>query len=254
MEARLRRAGSVEDLMSHLTQELSRASHQVGFAIAPAVDTTTLERLDFVPLDGGRVLVVVLGTGGHISHKVIAPSDEYDRTELLQAANYLNSEFKGQSLLQVRQAVLDRLREEKTLYDVLLSRALRLASSTFADLDSAPTLFVQGASLLLDDVGGEETAVTLEALRTLLGMIEEKTRLLQLLDDYISADGLTIVIGSEHSAPDLQHFSLVVSSDSDGRTVRAVGVIGPRRMRYSKAIHAVDSLSKAINRMGASRP
>jgi len=85
-------------------------------------------------------------------------------------------------------------------------------------------------------------------------MIEEKTRLLQLLDDYISSDGLTIVIGSEHSAPDLQHFSLVVSSDSDGRTVRAVGVIGPRRMRYSKAIHAVDSLSKAINRMGASRP
>jgi len=254
MEARLRRAGSVEDLMSHLTQELSRASHQVGFAIAPAVDATTLERLDFVPLDGGRVLVIVLGTGGHISHKIIEPSDEYDRAELVQAANYLNSEFKGKSLLQVRQAVLERLREERTLYDVLLGRALRLASSTFADLDSAPTLFVQGASLLLDDVGGEETEVTLEALRTLLGMIEEKSRLLQLLDDYISSDGLTIVIGSENSAPDLQHFSLVVSSDSDGRTVRAVGVIGPRRMRYSKAIHAVDSLSQAINRMGGSRP
>lgn len=177
-----------------------------------------------------------------------------DRAELVQAANYLNSEFKGKSLLQVRQAVLERLREERTLYDVLLGRALRLASSTFADLDSAPTLFVQGASLLLDDVGGDETEVTLEALRTLLGMIEEKSRLLQLLDDYISSDGLTIVIGSENSAPDLQHFSLVVSSDSDGRTVRAVGVIGPRRMRYSKAIHAVDSLSQAINRMGGSRP
>ena len=62
------------------------------------------------------------------------------------------------------------------------------------------------------------------------------------------------MIGSEHNAPDLQRFSLVVSSYSDGRTVRAVGVIGPRRMRYSKAINAVDSLSKAINRMVASRP
>src|SRR4029078_804611 len=76
MEARLRRAGSVEDLMSHLTQELSRASHQVGFAIAPAVDATTLERLDFVPLDGGRVLVIVLGTGGHISHKISQTTEE----------------------------------------------------------------------------------------------------------------------------------------------------------------------------------
>lgn len=254
MEARLRQAGTVEDMLTHLTQELSRASHQVGFAVAPAVDATMLDRLDFVLLDDGRVLVIVVGTGGHISHKVIEPTDPYDRGELQQAANYLNSEFKGRTLLQVQQAVLDRLREEQTLYDVLLSRALRLASSTFADLDSAPTLFVQGASLLLDDVGSEETEVTLAALRRLLGMIEEKTRLLLLLNDYINADGLTIVIGSEHSAPDLQRFSLVVSSDSDGRTVRAVGVIGPRRMRYSKAIHAVDSLSKAINRMGAPRP
>ena len=185
MEARLRRAGTVEDLLTHVSQELSRASHQVGFAIAPGVDATTLERLDFVPLDGGKVLVVVVGTGGHISHKVIEPSDEYDRAELQQAANYLNSEFKGQSLLEVRQAVLERLREERTLYDVLLARALRLASSTFADIDSAPTLFVQGTSLLLDDVGAEDPEVTLEALRTLLRMIEEKTRLLQLLDDYI---------------------------------------------------------------------
>jgi heat-inducible transcriptional repressor len=103
-------------------------------------------------------------------------------------------------------------------------------------------------------VSGEDPEVTLEGLRRLLRMIEEKTRLLHLLDDYITADGLTIVIGSEHSAPDLQRFSLVVSSYSDGQTVRAVGVIGPRRMRYSKAINAVDSLSKAISRMIASKP
>ena len=254
MEARLRRAASVEDLMTHVSQELSRASHQVGFAVAPGVDATKLDRLDFVPLDGGRVLVIVVGTNGHVSHKVIQPSEAYDQTELQQVANYLNAEFKGRSLLQVRHAVLARLQEERTLYDVLLARALRLASSSFADLDSAPTLFVQGASLLLDDVSGEDPEVTLEGLRALLRMIEEKTRLLQLLDDYISADGLTIVIGSEHSAPDLQRFSLVVSSYSDGQTVRAVGVIGPRRMRYSKAINAVDTLSKAISRMIASKP
>jgi heat-inducible transcriptional repressor len=253
VEARLRGAGSIEDLMTHLCQEVSRASHQVGFAIAPAVDTTTLERLDFVPLDAGRVLVVVVGTGGHISHKVIQPSDAFDLVELQQVANYLNSEFRGRSLLDVRQAVLERLREERTLYDVLLARALRLASSSFADLESEPTLFIQGASLLLDDVGPEERDATIEALRVLLRMIEEKTRLVQLLDDYIRADGLTIVIGSEHNAPDLQRFSLVVSTYSDGRSTGAVGVIGPTRMRYSKAIKAVDSLSKTVSRVVNSR-
>jgi heat-inducible transcriptional repressor len=253
VEARLRRAGSVEHLLAHVSQEVARASHQVGFVIAPPADTTTLEHLDLALLEGGRVLVVVVATGGHISHKVIETSEEYDQTELQQAANYLNSEFRGRSLLEVRQIVLDRLREERTLYDALMARALRLASTTFADLDSAPTLFVQGTSLLLEEVGTDDPEVALATLRTLLRMIEEKTRLIQLLDDYLGGEGLTIVIGSENADPDLQRFSLVVATYSDGRSTGAVGVIGPTRMRYSKAINAVEALSTTIGRMVMSR-
>src|ERR687889_335154 len=212
VEARLRRAGTVENLLTHVSQEVSRASHQVGFAIAP--DSVTLERLDFVPLDGGKLLVVVVAAGGHVTHKVIEPTEEYDARELQEAANYLNHEFKGRSLVEVRQAVIERLREERTLYDELMARALRLASTTFEDIDMAPTVFIQGTSLLLEDVGAEDPELTLSTLRTLLRMIEEKTRLVQLLDDYISGDGLTIVIGSEHVSPDLQHFSLVASTYS----------------------------------------
>ncbi|MEP6915428.1 MAG: heat-inducible transcriptional repressor HrcA [Acidobacteriota bacterium] len=249
VEARLRRAGSVEDMLSHVSQEVSRASHQVGFAIAPAADGTVLERVDFVVLDGGKLLVVVVAAGGHVSHKVVEPTEEYGPGELQQAANYLNQQFKGQSLLDIRQAVLERLSEERTLYDQLMARALRLASTTFEDIDTAPTVFIQGTSLLLEDVGGEDPELTLTTLRTLLRMIEEKTRLVQLLDDYISSDGLTIVIGTEHSTPDLQHFSLVAATYSDGHGTGAVGVIGPTRMRYSRAINAVESLSQAITRM-----
>ena len=247
VEARLRRAGTVENLLSHVSQEVSRASHQVGFAIAP--DMTTFERLDFVPLDGGKLLVVVVAAGGHITHKVIEPTEEYEPGELQQAANYLNQEFKGKSLVDVRHAVLERLREERTLYDELMARALRLASTTFEDIDPAPTVFIQGTSLLLDDVGAEDPELTLSTLRTLLRMIEEKTRLVQLLDDYLGTTGLTIVIGTEHHSADLQCFSLIASTYSDGHGTGAVGVIGPTRMRYSRAINAVDMLSKAISRM-----
>jgi heat-inducible transcriptional repressor len=249
LEARLRRAGTVNDLLSHVSQELSRASHQIGFAIAPSPESTILDRLDFVPLDGGKVLVVIVA-GNHISHKVVEPSEHYGEVELLEAANYLNTEFRGRSLLEIREAVFDRLREERTLYDALMARALLLASTTLADLGPVPVVYVQGTSLLLEDVGEDED-VTLETLRTLLRMIEEKTRLVQLLDDYISSDGLTIVIGSEHQSPDLQRLSLVISTYSGGNGHGAVGVIGPRRMRYSRAIHAVESLSRAITRMAS---
>jgi heat-inducible transcriptional repressor len=249
VEARLRRAGTVDDLLSHVSQEVARASQQLSFAISAGGETATLEHLEFVPLDGGKILVVVVSTGGHVAHKVISPAEPHDHSDLQQAANYLNSEFKGQSLVAVRQAVLQRLREERNLYDELMARALRLASTTFADLTSEPAVFIQGRSLLLEDVGAESPDVTLETLRTLLRMIEEKARLIQLLDDYISGDGVTVVIGSEHHLPDLQRFSLIACRYSDGHGSGAVGVIGPTRMRYSRAINAVEGLSKAISRM-----
>ena len=249
VEERLRRAGTVDDLLSHASQEVSRASHQVGFAIAPSADTARLERLEFVPLDGNKILVVLVAARGQLSHKVIEPAERYASHELQQAANFLNSEFRGRSMVEVRQAVVERLREERTLYDELMSRALRLANTTFEDMAAAPVVFIQGTSLLLEEIGAEDPEATLETLRALLRMIEEKTRLVQLLDEYLNAEGLTVVIGSEHTTPDLRRFSVVTATYTDGRGTGAVGVIGPTRMPYSRAINAVDSLSKAINRM-----
>jgi heat-inducible transcriptional repressor len=253
LEAILRGAVTVEDLMSHVSQEVSRASHQVGFAIAPAAETTTLEHLNFVPMDLHRVLVVLVSTGGHIVHKVVETRETYTDAELQQAANYLNAEFRGRTLEQVRNAVVERVSEERTLYDALMARALTLASSTFEGMTSGPAVFIQGTALLLEDFGADDPDTTLGTLRTLLRMIEEKTRLVQLLDAYMGEGGLMVVIGTEHHDADLQRFSLVAATYSDGHGTGTVGVIGPTRMRYSRAINAVESLSKAINRMVSSR-
>lgn len=248
LEERLRRAGTVEDVLSHASHEVSRASHQLGFAVAPAADAT-FQQLDFVPLDAGKILVILISAGGRISHKVIEPPDRYSADELHQAANYLNSEFRGRSLSDVRQGIVDRLSEERTLYDHLLSRALRLGSTTFEGLEPEPAIFIQGTSLLFEVVGSEDPETTLAMMKMLVRMMEEKTRLVTLLDACIGGSGLSVVIGSEHPDPDLQSFSVVASTYTDGRRTGAVGVIGPTRMRYSRAINAVESLSRAVSRI-----
>jgi len=248
VEERLRRAGTVEDVLSHASQEISRASHQVGFAMVPATEAT-FEHLDFVPLDGRKVLVVLVSTGGHISHKVIEPTEPFATTELQQAANFINSEFKGRSLSEVRQAVLDRLREDQTTYGQLMSRALRLASSSFEGLEHQASIYVQGTALLFEVTAGHDPEATLATMKSLVHMIEEKSRLVQLIDACMDGNGLTVFIGSEHQDPDLQHFSVVTSTYTDGRRTGAVGIIGPTRMRYSRAINVVDSLSRTINRV-----
>jgi heat-inducible transcriptional repressor len=101
---------------------------------------------------------------------------------------------------------------------------------------------VQGAASLLE-------SVDLPALRNLFRIIEERHRLLTLLTAYIDSDGLTVVIGTEHPAPDLQHCSIVAARYWDGRRTGLVGVIGPTRMQYSRAIAAVDGVAAALNRV-----
>ncbi|HSL22309.1 MAG TPA: heat-inducible transcriptional repressor HrcA [Vicinamibacterales bacterium] len=252
VELRIREAGTLDDALVEVSNELSRASHHIGFVLAPAPETATLQHIDFVPLDSGRILVVVVAGGGQITHKVVALDDQFTSAELQEAANYLNAEFTGLTLAEVRDAVVARMHEERSLYDALMARALRLAQTTLEEFGPANPLFVQGASMLVDELAAdaakarEEEARALEALRTLFRMIEEKHRLIRLLSSYLEMPGLTIVIGSEHAAPELEPFSVVASTYEAGGRIGAVGVIGPTRMRYSRAISLVDAVARAI--------
>jgi len=251
VEARLRRAGTVGDLLENASQELSRASQHIGFALDPASPSVRLRHVDFVRLDAARVLVIVVSTGGQITHKVVEPPDAVDATALTQAANYINTEFAGLTIHEIRTAVGERLRQERILYDALVKRALELASASLADFGSSDTLHVQGASLLIDQIVGEpgDRDNTLQTLRALFKMIEEKHRLVELLGRYIETDGVTVVIGSENFVIDLHPFSVVACSFSNAQGTGTVGVIGPTRMRYQKAIAVVDGVSQVMTRV-----
>jgi len=248
VEARLRRESPdrlLDSLLPQVSHMLSQASRSVGFAIRPAHEAAVFDRVEFVPLATTRVLVVIVASGGHVIQKVIDVGEPLEADDLRQAANYLNAEFSGLPLYRAREAVLERINEERLLYDVLRARAMRLATSTFADLPDDRTMYVEGTSSLLDDASG----LTVQTLQALLQMIEEKQKLLQVLNEYIDGPGLTVVIGAEHLDPGLRPFSLVLSTYDDGSGIGTIGVIGPTRMRYSRAIAVVDGAAQAVSRV-----
>jgi heat-inducible transcriptional repressor len=240
------RSPLIDDLLASVSHMVSRASRHVGFAIA-STDVAVLQRIEFVPLGGSRVLVIVVSRGNQVTQKVVDAGEEFRAEELAEAANYLNTEFAGVPLLDIREAVLARLAQERTLYDQLMARALRLARSTLEELPTHQGFHVEGASSLLD--GPDPEGVSLPTLRALLEMMEEKERMVRLLNKYIDGPGLTVVIGGEHTAPDLRSFSLIASTTSDGSTIRTVGIIGPTRMHYSRAISVVDGVTQAVARV-----
>jgi heat-inducible transcriptional repressor len=240
------RSPLIDDLLISVSHMVSRASKHVGFAIG-STEIAVLQRIEFVPLGGTRVLVVVVSRGNQVTQKVVDAGEDIRSDDLAEAANYLNTEFGGLPLFDVREAVLARLAQERTLYDRLMARALRLARSTLEELPKQNAFHVEGAASLLDTPAPD--TVALPTLRALLEMMEEKERMLRLLNQYIDGPGITVVIGGEHTSPDLRSFSLIASTTSDGSTIRTVGIIGPTRMQYSRAISVVDGLTQAVARV-----
>lgn len=252
VEARLRQEVGdtpfIDDLLSSTSHVLSEASHHVGFAISPANDKAIFHRIEFVRLTGTRILVVLVSRGNQVAQKMVDIGEDVSASELSQAANFLNAEFSGRSLDDVRDGVREQLREERSLYDQLLGLALRLASQSLETLTDRSAVHIDGASSLLEQVI-RASGISGATLGALLRMVEEKQRLVRLLNEYIDGPGLMVVIGAEHSDPELRSFSLIASTYFDGQSTGTVGVIGPTRMRYSRAIAAVDVAALAVARV-----
>src|SRR5216110_2099636 len=122
IEARLRKDhgdGLIDSLLPQVSHMVSQASGHIGFAIRPAHEAAVFDRVEFIPLGGARVLVVIVTLGGHVIQKVIDVMEKLSADDLRHSADYLNAEFSGLPLHRAREAVLERLAQERTLYDEL---------------------------------------------------------------------------------------------------------------------------------------
>jgi heat-inducible transcriptional repressor len=238
-----------EDVLAQVSHLLSTESHHVGFALSPPRVDARLQKIEFIALAATKVMVVIVAEGGHVAQKIVDIGEPLGPDDLRNAADYVNREFHGLPLVQVRDVLQSRLREERTLYDRLMHSAWDLASRSLARTSDEQTLFVEGAATLIDEASLPHSGVPLSALRALVELMEKKQRLVRLLTEYLDGPGLTVIIGAEHSDPSLRPVSLIASTFDDGQGIGSVGVIGPTRMRYSRAIAMVDDAAHAVSRV-----
>ena len=195
----------MDDLLSSTSHVLSEASQHVGFAIAPPNAQALFHRIEFVPLSG----TPHAGRGGRERQPGVAEDRRHRRvacrtSELVQAANFLNAEFSGCTLDEVRDGVVERLHEPsaRCTTSCWASRCASPAARS-ANLDRPTAVYIDGASTLLDEVV-RRAASRPRPCAALLRMVEEKQRLVRMLTEYIDGPGLTVVIGAEHSDPELR--------------------------------------------------
>ena len=166
-----------------------------------------------------------------------------------RATNYLNELASGLTLEEIRTRVLEELGKEKNQVDAMASRALRLGQAALS-ADSVPDVIVSGHAHLLESSDG----ASLERMRALFDALEEKERIVRLLDRTLEADGIQVWLGADTPFSELGDLSVVATPyGPEDRPVGSIAVIGPTRMNYSKVIPLVDFTAELVSGLIATK-
>jgi len=243
-------------LMERTSQLLSALSNNVGIVVSPSLADDRLQHIEFVNLSDNRILVVLVSAPNLVHNKIIRLNIPLTREDLEQTANYLNAEFAGKSLVEIRAEIMKLMHNEKTLFDKLLQTAVILCSQSIEDEeDKLGEVYVDGTSNILS----KSDFADLERLRELLSTIGEKSRLLQILNECIGKDtavndGVQVVIGRENRLPSLQNCTLISAPYRIGgsQAIGTLSVLGPTRIEYARMISIVSYVARTLERMMSS--
>ncbi len=243
----LQKAAGLEERMALTSQLLATLTRQVGIVVSAPLSEAVLEHIHFAPLSEGRVLALVVARGEMVKHRIIRVGELIAADELDRIANYVNENFSGWTLAAARAEILRRIEEERAAYDAILRWLRLLFLAGFLRTDWEAQLYLEGTPNLIEG----SVALDAEYLAPLLRALEEKEKLIALLDECIREDmylsiangpnekPLCVRIGLEED-PAMRHFALIgtMCALEPGLAGR-IAVIGPTRMPYERVMSAV---------------
>jgi heat-inducible transcriptional repressor len=223
---------------------LSSITAQAGLVTVPRQEANQLRQVEFLPLSGDRVLVILVINEREVQNRIIHTRRPFSAEQLREAAVMVNQRFAGQALHRVQERILAEMQEARSQIDIYLEAALDLASKALDQDDSHDEYVMAGESRLLDNATAEEML----KLRELFDAFEQKKDLLHLLERCTRAQGVQIFIGEEAGYEVFGDYSVVTAPYSDGiRTLGVLGVIGPTRMAYERVIPIVDVTARMLS-------
>lgn len=243
-----KRTTGIDDVLRQVGEMISGLSHCAGVVLADK-QVTRLKHLEFVMLEPGKALVVLVGEDQTVENRIINLPQGLPPSALIEASNYLNSHIRGLTIGEARTHIEQQLQSARAELDELTKRVIQAGLAEWSGaLDDRKSLIVRGQANLLKDVNAQED---LERIRLLFDDLERQRDLVQLLGLSESADGVRIFIGSENKLFSLSGSSLVVAPfhDEHRKVVGVLGVIGPTRINYARIIPMVDYTAKLVSRL-----
>jgi len=239
-----------QKVIANAAQLLSNLSHFVGVVMAPR-RSSVFKHIEFLRLSERRLLLIIVAPDGDVQNRVLFTDTDYTASELQEASNYLNANFSGMAIEQVRARLhheVDRLRGEIAK---LMQAAVQVGSEVMSQAQDEVVISGERNLLAVTDFSSD-----MNQLRRAFDLFEQKAQLMRLLDVSSEAEGVRIFIGGESQTVPVEDLSVVSAPyEVDGQVVGTLGVIGPTRMPYDRMIQIVDITSRLVgNALGQGKP
>ena len=247
---RLSEVGSFDAAVATTSQLLTEMTQVMGITAAIRMRGQELDRIELINLSGMRVLIVVIARDGNVRNRIVTLPEELGSGELESIRNYINQNFSGWLLEDARREIQRRLVEERAAYDQILRQLNLLHEKGLFESDEPPQVHTDGASNLV----GFDLHLTSERLRELFRTLEEKKRVVELLDRFLdsSAGDIGVQIGLAEAHPAMKELALIgISLTLPGGLFTRIAVLGPLRMNYGRAIATVLGVGRALEKSHA---
>jgi heat-inducible transcriptional repressor len=245
IEQALDQPGSPDDLLREASRLLGKISKQLSVVSSPHFSSGVFEKLELVPLSNTRLLVVISIRSGLVRTLMVEVGMELRRGAVEHVSRLLNERLSGLTLQEIRDTFLERIRDVKDEETGLVRLFIESVDQLFTDAPGRERLHISGTQNIIE----QPEFIDPKNFRSVIELVENQEIIVHLLEKHDSAEqDFVITIGKENDDK-TQGYS-VVTAIYDIRGVSGrVGVIGPKRMPYSKVVPIVDYVAKAVARM-----
>jgi heat-inducible transcriptional repressor len=234
---------STHEVLGRVSGVLSQLTHFVGLVTVPKREQFAFRQIDFVQLAPNRVLVILVFTDNEVQNRVLDLPRAFLPGELEQVANYLNQNYSGLPLDEIRRRIVAEMEAARDSIDRLLRSAIELANASFR-VESGEDVVVSGQTNLM----GVSELASMERLRELFEAFNRKRELARLLEGCAHAEGVRLFIGEESGYAPLGACSVVAAPYGSGdKVLGVIGVIGPTRMDYDRVIPVVQTTARILS-------
>ena len=231
-----------QKVISNAAHLLSSLSQFVGVVIAPR-RTSAFRHMEFLRLSEKRVLVIIVSPEGDVQNRVIYTEVDYSPSQLVEAANFLNSHYVGLDIEQVRERLKNEVEILRSEIAGLMDAAVTVNSEAMTETQDEVVISGERNLLKVSDFSSD-----MGNLRRAFELFEQKAQIMRLLDIAGQAEGVRIFIGGESQVVPFEDLSIVSAPyEVDGKLVGTLGVIGPTRMPYDRMIQIVDITAKLVS-------